>query len=245
MQSAFEDNAETKAYDVYGDCEQLLDTADLELYSFVPFTDEEMKTVDYSTQLERRQIPEDWLQKMSTKAVFYQFVLCELSWNMYVHNSAQAGFKAVTKELNILPELLSRPDAGHVLIELLQEIELSEIRGEGCFHLYECIQRTLAQPEIIAHMTEDDISQYIDLAMNHQTTIKDLSKANPSQWSYPESLAAPFYGLANVMLRFDYEPFRLLIETDPQLNGFMEGGNLKNEQTLLLIHNCLTDFNKH
>jgi hypothetical protein len=230
--------------DLYGDCLQQLDTAGLGLYPFVPFTDEEMKTVAYRTKLERRQIPEAWLQKMQTKAVFYQFVLCELSRSMYVHNSAQAGFEAVTKELNMLPELLGRPDAGHVLTGLLQKIELSELSGLGCFHLYECIQRTLAQPEIIAHMTEDDISLYIYLAMSHQATIKDLSQTNPLQWSYPESLAAPFYGLGNVMLRFEYEPFRYLIKTNPQVNGFMAGGNLKDELTVILIHNCLTDFNK-
>lgn len=242
---ALDDAAATDDNSVFVACEQLMDTVGLGLYPFVPFTDEEMKTTAYQTRLEQRQIPEDRLQEMSTKALFYQFVLCELSRSMYVHNSVQAGFLAVTKQLNILPELLSRPDAGSVLIELLEGIELSELRGRGCFHLYECLERTLAQPEVIARMTEDDIDQYISLGMRHQEVIKELALMTPLLWDYPASLAAPFYGLGNVMLRFEYEPFLLLLDSDPGLDAFMKGDNLKDEQTVLLIHNCLTDFNKH
>ena len=52
----------------YWSCKQLLDTSGLELYPFDSFTDEEWRTTSYSYKLERRQIPEDFLSKMTTKA---------------------------------------------------------------------------------------------------------------------------------------------------------------------------------
>jgi hypothetical protein len=224
-------------------CEQLLDTTGLDLYAFIPFTGEEMKTMDYPAKLERRQIPGDMLQKMSTKALFYQFALCELSRGMYVHNSAQAGFRAVSEQLNMLRQLLNRPDAGPVLLELLQGFDPSAIEGDDCFHLYECLQRTIAQTEIIATMTKSDISRYIQLEQRHQEAIKSLSGKN-RLWSYPESLAAIAYGLGNVMLESGYEPFRALLNANRGISGLMEGGNLKDEQIVLLINNYISGFNK-
>jgi hypothetical protein len=223
------------------DCEQLLNTAGLDLYPFVPFTDEEMKTLAYSVKLERRQIPENVLQEMTTGALFCQFVLCDLSPGMYLYNSAQAGFRAMTEQLNMLPELLNRSDAGRVLLDLLQEVELTDIDGLNCFHTYECMQRIIAQPEVINSMTEDDIDEFILLMMRHQKTIRELSETNDN-WSYPESLSAILYGLGNVMLRFEYEPFRLLLETDAGVNELMNGSNLKQEQTALLMNDCIANF---
>jgi hypothetical protein len=237
----FEDNVPDD--NIYSGCEQLLDTTHLDLYPIIPFTDEEMKTLDYRIKLERRQIPEDVLQKMTTKALFYQFALCELSRNMYMYNSAQSGFMAVATQLNMLPELLNRTDAGPVLLKLLQGVELAEISEVDCIHLYECMQRVIAQKEIINEMTKDDIHQYVSLMMLHQEIIKDLSEMNDN-YSYPESLAAILYGLGNVMLRFEYEPFRLLMETDLGVSALMAGDNLRDKQTVLLINNCITVFSK-
>ncbi|MDR0699454.1 MAG: hypothetical protein LBG28_09615, partial [Tannerella sp.] len=58
----------------------------------------------------------------------------------------------------------------------------------------------------------------------------------------PENLAAILYGLGNVMLRFEYEPFHRLIETDAGVSALMAGGNLKSVQTVSLIKNCITNF---
>jgi hypothetical protein len=228
-------------YSIRPDCEQLTDTTDLDIYPFAPFTDEEMKTLDYRVKLERRQIPDDVLHGMTTKELIYQFVLCDMSAGMYLYNSAQAGFLAMAKQLNMLPELLNRPDAGRVLLDLLQVVELTALDGAGCFHVYECMQRITAQPEVIDRMTKDDIDEYIALMMRHQETIRELSETNGS-WSYPENLAAILYGLGNVMLRFEYEPFHQLIETDAGVSGLMTGSNLKSTQTVSLINNCITNF---
>jgi hypothetical protein len=228
-------------YAVQLDCEQLTDATGLNLYPFASFTDEEAKTLPYSTKLERRQIPEDFLRGMTAKELLYQFVLCDMSSGMYLYNSAQAGFLAAAKQLNMLPELLNRPDAGGVLLDLLQRVELTALDGTDCLHAYECMQRIIAQTEVTGRMKEEDINKYIVLMMRHQETVRMLSETNDS-WSYPESLAAILYGLGNVMLRFEYEPFRRLVETDAGVSGLMAGSNLKSTQTVSLINNCITDF---
>jgi hypothetical protein len=228
-------------YTTYLTCEQLLDVTALNLYPFVSFTDEEMKTLNYSVKLERRQIPADILQGMTTKALFYQFVCCDLSRGMYTYNSAQAGFRAVVEQLNMLPELLNRTDAGNVLLGLLQQIKLSEIDEQDCFHLCESLHRIIAQMEVINTMTGNDIKNYISLMMQHQETIKALAKTT-DKWSYPESCGAILFGLGNVMIKYEYQPFIHLFETNQGINAFMCGDNLRNEEIVSLINDCTTRF---
>jgi hypothetical protein len=223
------------------DCSQLQDTAGLYLYPFAPFTDEEMKTSAYSVKQERRQIPGDVLRGMTTKALFYQFVLCDLSPGMYLHNSAQAGFRAMAEQLNMLPELLSRPDAGGVLLDLLRDVDITAVDSPACFHTCECMQRIIAQAEVIKNMTEEEIDAYIPLMMRHQETVRELAATN-GNWSYPESLAAILYGLGNVMLRFEYEPFCRLLETDAGVKALMDGDNLRTVQTVSLMNDCIANF---
>jgi hypothetical protein len=45
-----------------------------------------------------------------------------------------------------------------------------------------------------------------------------------------------------VLFRSEYEPFHQLIETDAGVNELMAGSNLKSEQTVSLINNCITHF---
>jgi hypothetical protein len=231
----------SKTYETGTDCRLLTDADDPGLYPFVPFTNEEWQNLNYRDKLERRQIPEDFLQKMKTEALFFQFAGCDLSPGIYLHNSLQAGFEAMTKQLNMLPELLNRTDAGHVLLVLLQKVELSKIGELGCLHFYECLQRIIAQPKVINNLSNDDVNKYISLMILHQQIIRDLSQKTDF-WSYPESSAAILFGLGNLMLRFEYEPFMLLLETNSNVNGLMNGANPKDEQVVSLINNCITEF---
>ena len=195
----------------YLSCEQLLDTTGLKLYSFVPFTDEEMRLTSADYKLDRRQIPEDFLREMTTKELFYQVVNTDLSKGMLVHNYRQQGFLSLTVQLNMLPELLNRTDAGHVLLELLQKVEPSKIDGLECFWWDYCLQIILAQKEIINGMTDKDIDQYIHQQLRCHDAIRSLSKTNKN-FEYPASAAVLLFGLGNVMIRYQFEPFMQTIE---------------------------------
>ena len=196
----------------YCSCEQLLDTTGLKLYPFVQFTDEEMSFTSSDYKLDRRQIPEDFLRKMTIKELFYQVVNTDLSKGMLVHNTRQQGFWAVTGRLNMLPELLNRPDAGHVLLELLQKADPSKMDGSDCFWWEYCLQIIMAQKEVINRMTDEDIDQYIHQQLRYHDAIRRLSKTNNPKWEYPGSAAALLFGLGNVMIRYEFEPFMQMLE---------------------------------
>ncbi|MDR3339417.1 MAG: hypothetical protein LBT25_04860 [Candidatus Symbiothrix sp.] len=223
-------------------CEQLWES-NSKLYPFIPFTDEEMKVLPYIEKIERRQIPATYIVGMSTKELFYQYVACELSGGMYAYNSAQAGFVAMTKQLNMLPALLNRSDAGKVLMELIEKIDLSKLNETECFHFYHCLERILVQPEVIGNMTDDEIDKFIQIAEHIQETVVRLSKTNEN-WNNPESLCAILFGLGNVMLKYEYEPFINLMGSNQDINGLMMGANLKNQQCIALINDCIKNFVK-
>jgi hypothetical protein len=227
---------------VYSICDRLPDVSGLGLYPFIPFTTEEMQTVPYQTKLEQRQIPEDYLRKMTTEALFYQFVYCDLSGGLYAWNTLQTGFENMVKQLNMLPELLSRSDAGNVLLEILENVKIAELKESDCFHFYHCIEHIVAQPAVINSMTDAEISRYVSLQMRKQETIRELATANEDLWSYPESLGSILYGLGNVMFRYDFAPFRQLLETDQEIDALMFSAMVKNDRTVKVMNECVLKF---
>ena len=223
-------------------CEQLLDTAGVKLYPFVPFTDEEMRAMSYDYKLERRQIPEDFLHKMTTKALFYQVVYTDLSKNMLLFNTRQQGFQAVTQQLNMLRELLNRPDAGHVLLELLQKDNPSKIEGEVCLWWDYCLQIIMAQKKVINRMTDEDIDQYINQQIRCHDAIRSLSQENNPNWDYPASVAEIIFGLGNVMIRYEYEPFIQTLEMLPDTNELNWDTQRISEQYALQVIDYVKQF---
>ena len=222
-------------------CEQLHDASGLKLYPFIPFTDEEMRLKSYEYKLERRQIPKSYMQGMTTKELFYQFVCCDLSKSMGLFNSMQQGFEALTQQLNMLPELLNRRDAGSVLLKILQEADPSRIEGLDCFWWFDCIQIIAAQPEVINRMTDEEIDCYVQQQLSCQEKIRSLSVTNEN-WDCPESLGTILFGLGNVMTQYKFEPFMQLLETNQGVSGLMASGMVRNEQVAALVNDCIDKF---
>ena len=195
--------------------EEILDTTGLKLYPFVPFTEEEWKYSSYfDYKLPRRQIPEDFLRSMSTKALFYQFVYTDLSSDMSLWTSKQYGFEAVTIRLNMLPELLNRPDAGHVLLELLQKLDPSILGSDlsDCTWWDYCLQIIGSQNEVINNMTNEDICGYIHHQLRYYDIRRSLDNYNIG------SLSSLLFGLGNVMIRYEFEPFIQTLKRYPATN---------------------------
>ena len=222
--------------DSYCSCEQLLDTTGLKLYPFAPFTDEEWRLMSYDYKLERRQIPEDFLRGMTTKELFYQVVYTDLSKSMVVFNTMQQGFEAVTKQLNMLPELLNRLDAGHVLLEIQQKVDPAKIEGSDCWWFDYCLQIISAQSELINHMTEKDIDDYINLQ------IRCLKKDYSVRKDYPASAKLRLFGLGNIMIRYEYDPFMQTLGKNPVTNEMFWDTQRISEQYALQIINYVEQF---
>ena len=228
----------------YLTCEQLLDTTGLKLYKFAPFTDEwgPGKT-PYLELVASRQIPEDFMAKMTSKELFYQFVYCDLSKSMGLFNTVQQGFEAITKQLNMLPELLNRSNAGYILLEILKQEEFEKIEELNDFWFFHCLQIILAQAAVINRMTDENIDNYIQQQMRCHDNIRELSATN-NNWECPGSLGITLFGHGNVMIRYKFDPFMQLLKTNQYCSGLMTTAMIKDEQTALLIIDCIENFKK-
>jgi len=223
----------TNESNVYWSREQLLDTMGLKLYPFIPFTDEEWRDSSYTYKLEQRQIPKDFLNKMTAKDLFYQIVYTDLSKSMLLFNTFQQGFENA-KQLNMVPELLNRHDSGHVLLDLLEKTTPSTIEGEDGFWWFDCLQILLAQPEIIKSMTDKDIDNCIVQQLRCHDEIRDLSKNNKN-WEYPQSVSVILYGLGNIMIQHNFKPFTQTLARNPITNEVVWDTQLLTEQSALQV----------
>ena len=226
---------------IFLSCEQLLDTTGLNLYPFVPFTDEEWRMMSYDYKLERRQIPADFLQEMTTKELFYQFVYTDLAKSITLYNTIQLWFMATAQQLNMLPELLNRPNTGFTLLNILQQIDLANIEGGNCRLFYDYLQIIAGQSEVINHMTDKDIDNYILLQMRCLEIIQRLSKSKPYYWEgYQPSLSSITTGLGNAMIRYKFKPFMQLIEQDE--SGWWIRNAHNYEQYVTITIDCIIKF---
>ena len=221
----------------FSNCKEMLNTVELNLYPFVQFTDEEMRMLPYNIKLERRQIPEDFLQRMTTKELFYQVVCCDLSKDMLVFNTMQQGFESV-KRLNMLPELLNRPDAGHVLLEILRKVNPAQIKGSDCHWTCHCLNITGAQPEVINRMTDEDIDDYISQQLRCYDAIQSLDATNPEY----HGVNVILFGLGNVMIRYEFEPFIQMLCNDPITNELIWDTQFITEQFALQVIDYIKQF---
>lgn len=120
--------------------------------------------LDLETTPARREsceIPEDILTNMTTEALVetageYPFLV-----DMYAYNTVQEGFEALLEESDLFVELLNRVDAGEVLLEKYQQIEIVQDSKDTTFatfavpRLYEIY---LSQPEIQKQFSDTDLS---------------------------------------------------------------------------------------
>lgn len=224
---------ETNEYkDDYWSCEQMIDTNGLQIYPFVPFTDEEWKAMSYAYKVEQRQIPKDFLLKMTTKELFYQFVYTDLSQSIFLFNSTYYGFRGTIEQFNMLPELLNRPDAGKVIVEILKKVDITRIEKD-CYVWYWFLQVIAAQPEVINSMTDADIDNYIFHQKRCHDAIQRLSILSNEKWAYPKSTELILIGFYNVMLQYEFEPFMQHLELNPTCESFISND---------LIIDCIEKF---
>jgi hypothetical protein len=141
----------------------------------------------------------------------------------------------------MLPELLSRPDAGHILLALLQKTDPAKIENPDCHWFYHCLNITGAQPEIINRMTDEDIDSYIVQQIRCHDVIRGLS-ATGENWEYPISVKTLLFGLGNVMIRYEFEPFLQTLDRNPDTNELLWDTQHIKEQDALQVINYVERF---
>lgn len=221
-------------------CARLLDTSDMNLYKFDPFTESDWKAMPYSEKLEKRQVPNDVLSQMSTKELFYQFVTCDLSHNTYMFNIALNGFRRTSESLNTMQTLIKQPDVGSFLIDMIHTVDITKINTSDCFHLFHCAQYILVQQEVID--TFDDLDMLVDALMLLEENILHASNFNPNEWGVPFSLTAPTYGFGMIMMKYNYMPFIQLMESNEDVAKFMNLTMNLDMNILSLINEYMVNF---
>lgn len=227
--------------DYYENYDELPEADGLKLYPFISFTEEEMRVMSYAAKLERRQIPIEFLQGMSTKELFYQFVYTDLSRSMLMFNTSQQGFEAVVKQFNMLPELLSRSDVGTVLLDLLEKTNPSSLKGPDCLYWFYCLQIVTAQTEVINRMTNEEIDKYVFCQIRCYDSIRNLSAVS-SDWEYPTDVKLLLFGLGNVMIRYEFVPFMQMLDRDMITNELIWDTQYIDEPDALLVIKYVEQF---
>jgi len=216
------------------------DGSGLNLYPFIPFSEKEWKEMSYAYKLEKRQIPEDFLRKMTARELFYQFVCCDLSKSMLLFNNLQQGIES-SKQLNMLPELLKRSEAGHVLLEILKKADPVQIKDLDGHWWFDCLTLIAAQPELINCMSDEDIKDYISELIRCQNVIRNLSEIDEN-WIYPESTGTILFGFGNVMMRYEFDPFKQLLESNLSFQSLMRYAIVSDKQIVTLMNDLIADF---
>ena len=225
----------------FASCEEIIDTCGLILYPFVPFTDEEWREKSYAYKLEQRQIPKDFLHKMTTEALFYQIVFCEINNTLL--------FRKPDIRLNMVAEFLSRSDGGHILLNLLKrynpllwhpQIHETDPRSV-CTTWLICLQIFGSQPEVINGMTDDEIHSYLHHQLRFHDFIRNMCIAGNDQSCYTGNMALILPGLCNVMIRYRFEPLIQYFDSNPHLQQAV-GTFQINEQLVLDIINYTEQF---
>ena len=104
----------------FASCEEMTDITGLNLYPF-----EEPVIGIGIPELSKRQIPEDFLREMTTKELIYQISRIE-GYNAFISQPLQDRIDLLpsvqARAFNMIAEMLERPDAGSVLMQILQKI---------------------------------------------------------------------------------------------------------------------------
>jgi len=234
-------------------CEEMTDVTGLNLYPFELIAEDEYL---FDIWLQKRQIPEDFLRGMTTKELLYQISrlpACIFGNILIFASESQRNFVSYTSRLNMCVEFINRPDTPQVLLQLLQKIDPSFIRSEdgnnniqseepfvNCYYFYHCVQIFAAQPEIITHMTGNEINRYIDEQIRLHDAIRDMEPIDKGL-TYPYGIRMGMYGLCNIMMHYEFEPFIQLMEEDYYIKLMMDGWGVKAFDPSLIIK-CIEKF---
>lgn len=103
------------------------------------------------------QIPDDEIKKMSTEMLLSAYLNYPLLIDMFVYNTNEMGFNALKSQCNALNELLSRADAGEVILDRYEKVKLYDLNSADSassekFFEPSALEILAAQPEIIDNM---------------------------------------------------------------------------------------------
>jgi len=155
-------------------------TTDAYVFPVTPGSAEWKAFTSHDEMLEACQIPEAILREMSTESLVETALGYPLYGDIWAYNSPQQGFEAVAAQFNGLAELLTRKDAGKVLLAKYSRMSPLDIeekwndtqKGTYSFDIAN-IEILLSQESILSSLTELELGDLRNDAMK-----KLLAKQN-------------------------------------------------------------------
>ncbi len=131
-------------------------------YPTRPGTKEWEKLKSKEEVIQAQQIPENILKKMTTEQVFKAWLDLPGRVEILAFNTLQKGFDVTRSRYNVVDELLSRKNAGNIILDyyyLLSPLKLSSkenVISKGRFITnFAFVELLLAQPEILDVLSQD------------------------------------------------------------------------------------------
>jgi len=224
-------------------CVSFFDTTGLLQYHFSSFTPEQWKTMDYAEKLEYRQIPSDFLNKMSTNELFIQFIHMDMAKSVLLYDTPQKGFLREIPKYNFLKELYLRNDVVNYFTGMLNDVNIEKVKNIECRFYYWCLQMLSAQAELINKMNKAETKRYIDIAYKIMENMTRFSSTD-KDWRSFSNYTFCTIAFANIMIKYNYEPFTDRIQSDKELQLYLDGNTLLDEYTFPLICDHMLEFYK-
>ena len=216
-------------------------TTDAYNYPIKPGSEQWKAFLSHSEMVAACQLPESVLKEMSTMGLVETVLNYPLYDDIYAFNTIQQGFDVMKAQFNGLQELLSRKDAGTVLLTKYRTMNpaLDESwslldRGQHMATIRN-VEVLLAQQTIIDDMTATECRDLIT-----EVLAKGELKEQYSYGFYGEQMTAWIIG--RILQSEDYQPFIQLLAIDEALQSFLTKGSFSSENMLQEIFSLAHQF---
>ena len=180
----------------------------------------------YNKMMEVCSIPEATLKQMSTHALIQALMDYPLVIDFYFSNSAMTGFWTYYSENTTYQELVTREDAGRLLLEWLLTLNpldypdelIVDLPGKDIHYLDICVlELMMGQPEFLSQLVDAERKNVVRSVLINESLWKEL----PDMPRRFMSNAISFWVAGNVMLYTDYAPFVDEVNNDDELKKFL------------------------
>jgi hypothetical protein len=212
------------------------DAVDVYHFPVQPGTEEWRQLNSRVEMLAAVQIPQDVLDNMSTAGLVETVLNYPLYGDLFAHSSSQVGIEAIRRDFNGLSTLLTRPDAGTLLLERYQAMDLNEVqekptpaeRGDFVSRV-RYLEIILAQPEILSQLSLEERTVLLQEAM----VKRDEKLALLAYYGYTG--LEPTALLAGRILQLE----GYLLDADPIVVRFLQDSAYTNDSQLALAINTI------
>ncbi|MDD4493561.1 MAG: hypothetical protein PHV32_04315, partial [Eubacteriales bacterium] len=177
----------------------------------------------HQEMLDACRVPDEVLNKMSTKGLIETCLSYPLIGDMMFHNEIYQGFVKQTDSFNGLNELLNRKDAGNVLCDYYYNLSFDQILKTDKFPTFTLryLEYIISQPVILDNLDETLKDELLSYAIK-------IAENKASKYSDTFTVSSTALIIGRILM--NDEKFVSLIEKNENIKLFLETGtNFKDE----------------